>query len=360
MIRWKPTTLLKSLAAVAAFAVFVCSSSAMAAEPLKVKLGAHIESSGGQSSGQLYEMTKGMIEAMKKEYGLDIEWIKYSTYEDVESAFLKKEVDIALLWPMQAAMIEEKGGSTLPWVTYQIRKKDKNAYCLWQRKSLKGSKPQDAIGRRLTRNSYDLDTLLILREYFFTNGMDQPLWKIFDSFVKTPSANSAFMAISMGDADYFWASQDSETSLDLIAPGVSDKTNHLMCNSGENARGNLVLNKKTLDRERIQRLEEICDSFIADFNENAKKYPALKAMKAYMKLARASIAASDQNEFDYDKKLYAKARARGWIDEAEIINDFMDKAPGGKPVKIKLDYAQCRKICAKEKNIMNCINRCME
>ena len=104
-----------SAAAVAIFLIAVSCAAAPADENLKVRIGLHISSNSGVSAAQFYDMTKGIMKIFKDKYGIEAVMKTYPTFYEVEDAFLKNEVDMALLVPGQVVEITEQGGAVHPW-----------------------------------------------------------------------------------------------------------------------------------------------------------------------------------------------------------------------------------------------------
>jgi len=330
-------------------------------EKIKVTFGIHFESSAGQSSAQLFDMTKGVLNILKENYGVEVVMKTFPSQDAVEEAFLKNEIDAAVFLSGNVVSVTEKGAGIHPWITFHVKKRKKMSLCLWSKKGKEIKNISELQGKRLIQgNEIGTDWLLYLRDHLYKNGVDKPLWQVFSSFTSVPSSNSAFMSLAAGEGDCFWQAGDYETILKLIAPNLATQVSYSLCSDSVLARGGLVLNTKTLSKTELKKLDDTFKNFLKDFNELAKKDTGIKTVKQYMNLAQARIVPARPDEFDYEIKLFKEARKRGWIAEAEMISGRMEKAPKGKPVEIKPDFDYCQKSCAPGKNQMACMDKCME
>lgn len=346
--------------AVAIFLMAVSCDAAQDGKNMKIRFGIHITSSAGQSSAQWLDITKGIMNIFKENYGLEVVMKTFPSFEEVEEALIKNEIDGADLWPGEFGALTEKGASIHPWATFQIKKTEKTSLCLWQRKNEKTLNVNDVFGKRLIGLSYTFDLLLFLRDYLYRNGVDKPLWNVFRSFTHVSGTNSAYMSVVASDVDYFWYPSDDKTILKLVSPNVAKLVSYSLCSESVYARYAIVMNKKTLSKAELRKLDEVLVKFLKDFNEFSKTNMDIKSMRQYMSLAQMRLVPAKPDEFDYEMKLFENARKRGWIEEADFIIQQMEKAPKGKTMEITPDYDYCRKTCLAGKTQMACIEKCME
>jgi len=327
---------------------------------IRVRMGIHFVSSMGQSSAQVFDMAKGITNAIKDNYGLDLQLKTYSSGPEIKEAFLRNEIDAAAFWPGEAVEIMERGGSVHPWSTFHVKKSKKSPFCLWQRKNENPQGISAVAGKRLINTEYSVDWLLFLREFLYRNGIDKPLWRVFSSFTSVSGSNSAFMAVAAGDADFFWTYKDNEVILKLVSSNMANQVSHDFCSDSVYARATIVFNGKTLSKDDLIKSDKALVNFIRDINELAKTNMGIKTLKQYMGLVQSRIVPARPDEFDYEVKLFKESRKRGWMAEAEFIVEQMDKAPKGKPVEIKTDYKTCRALCAGDKDEVKCVSDCMK
>lgn len=82
-------------AAIAFLLIAVSRSSAQDGEKIRIRFGIHFVSSAGKSSSQFFDMTNGIINALKENYDFEVILNKYPSQEAVEEAFVKNKIDAA-------------------------------------------------------------------------------------------------------------------------------------------------------------------------------------------------------------------------------------------------------------------------
>lgn len=321
--------------------------------------GMHFESNAGMGSAQIFDIANAFFKVAAGEFGYQWSLRKYPSFDETSEAFLKGEIDAAFLWPSDVAQILEGGGAIYPWATFTFAGRRRAAYCLWQRVEDATDSLADIRGKTLLRHDYDYFNIIELRDYLAGNGMDEPLWKTFGSIIIVPSMNSAFMALAMGKADYYWTSDDNDVLLKFIVPGLAGKVKHNFCTDRVFARGIVAFNRKTVaaaDREKYSK--SLVDA-INNFDRYAEKHPALKSVKQYMKAAKMQLAPAGENEYDYELKLYSRAEKNGWLKEAEYVIGKAKAAGPGKAADLAPDYSMCKEFCGGSGNLVRCVDDCM-
>lgn len=325
-------------------------------------LGYHFKSGAGYASSREFEFVDAVLEILNAEYGNNLNLKKFPSNGSVIDSFLNGSIDVIQLWPEFAVEINNRGGGYWPWVTFIFNKDPGLSLCLFQRKSDAVKTIGELEGKRfmLFEDEVDPVPLLELRDLLFKNGIDKPLWDFFSSFTLVPEENSMYMAVAMGRADALWYHDDIKYIFKLVSPGMEAKLVGSFCSEKIYRRPMLALNKKTVSKSEAEKLRADTKDFIANFRTLSKKYPKLQALYAYKNMIKVDFALADDNNFAADFDLYKRSQANGWLREMEILKKYIMDAPLGKPVEIRLDYDDCKKMCEKAKNRMNCIDKCMK
>lgn len=328
-----------------------------------VVLGAYFTSTGGQSSSQELDFANTLGEAIGNEFGYKFVTRKYPSDADVQKAFLANEIDAALLWSGHVVGIEKKGGHVFSWATIVVDKQRRVAQCLWVKNT--GADVKDIssiVGGTLLAHDYNEVWLIMIREYLFSQGIDKPLWQVFNSFLQVKSMNSAFMALAMGKNDYYWVSRD-DTFLKMLSPNLLQQVKPAFCTEPIYARSAVVFNRNTMAEASLIELRDAFLSYYENRLTVEKKYPKVKALYEYLKLAKIKIIPASENEFKVESVLYEKAKKNGWLDEARFIIEKWDAVPVGQPVEIKLDFKACKELCAPKASAGEreiCMEKCMK
>lgn len=325
-------------------------------------LGLHFESTTGVSSSQIYDLVNTCMKVVTKDFGFVIKLKKYSSDREVMQAFLDNEIDVGWLHPSEIMNIIEGGGKIYPFGTYMIARRRKTAECLWHNKNNQIKDISDLYGKRLLVDQSEL-YFIKLRELLYVNGIDKPLWDVFDMFITHPSSNSAFFAIAMGDADLYLKEDDFKEMLNLINPSLISNVKYGFCTEHEYGRYSLVFNKNTSDSIDIEQFLEVLKNVLGDLGEYAKKEPQLKAVKQYTQMVKMTLIPAEKDEFAAEIRLMKKAKEKGWLREARFIVEKISETDKGNQFKIKPDFATCKKWCAdysSPEKRETCLNACMD
>lgn len=342
---------------------FSCSSAATANDKNKqFRVGVFFNSGSGASASQAYDMANTILKIYSGDGGYNVELIKYASWDEITVDFLANKLDAAYLWPHFVVEILDGGGEVIPLVTFSVMKRRKMGFCFWHRKSLVMKSPSDIVGKKFIYSTPNVHYFIQMRDFLSSNGVDVPLWKVPSSIVAAPSSNSANMALAMGDADVYWGLDDADAYMNLISPAVAKDLTHQFCSDRVYARANIIMNKKSFSNEEAKVAKETFLDLLKNFNAYSEKIPELKGMKQYMKMAKMSMIPSAPDEFDYDYKLYKKAKANGWYDEAVYMYEKLKDEKPGELVNLKPDYSMCKKLCVGKKGEAEtaCVYECME
>lgn len=339
----------------------ICSETCYSAGKAKeVRFGAYFTSSGGQSSSQAYDFVQALLKLTEEQFGYKTSIERYSSLEDVKDALMKGEIDGGLLWSTQLVEMADAGYEFYPWGTYVIGKKRRASYCLWHRKSDPITKPSEIQDAIYMSSDYSVFNLIQLREYLAQNGIDKPLWSVFKQFKRVPSANSAYLALAMGEADFFWTNDDGDAFLKLLNASVASQLEHRLCTEPIYARAVIALSKKRYSEAQFKEMSENLDYVMNHMTDYEKTYPTLKALNSYLRVAKMKFITAKPNELDTEINLYKKAKKNGWLMETEFIVKKWKEQPSGQPVAIGPDFDFCRLKCDASKEKMACIDSCME
>lgn len=328
----------------------------------ELTLGLHFESTTGVSSSQIYDLVNSCMNVVTKDFGFAIRLNKYSSDREVMQAFLDDEIDVAWLHPNEIMNVIERGGEVDPFGTYTIAKRRKAAECLWHNKNIDVKDINNLYGKRLLVDQSEL-YFIKLRELLFKNGIDKPLWDVFDVFITHPSSNSAFFAIAMGDADFYLKEDDFKEMLNLINPNLFTNLKYDFCSEHEYARYSLIINKKTTRNIDLEAYKKSLSDVLENLSEYAKKEVQLKAVKQYTQMIKMNLIQAEPDEYKAEIKLMKKAREKGWLREAEFMVEKISEGGVGNQFKIKPDYTVCKKWCADKPTPEareSCVNVCME
>ena len=293
--------------------------------------------------------------------GREIRLEKFPTVDSVRQAFIRGKIDITILWPEEIIEVTKAGGKIFPWAAYTVDGKRKRAECLWQAKGAALKNISEITGKTLVGGEYELNVfhLISLREYLSQNGMDKPLWHVFKSFTVVPGNNSAFMSVAMGKFDFMWTNEDNKISLKIMNPTVASKLTFKFCTEKKFGRGILVFNKKKLTKAEMDFMRGYLKDADAKMAAHAKTDTAMQQVRTYIKMAKAKIVPANDDENAGERELFKKARANGWLTEAEFIYAKLAKATPGEPVVVKPDYTFCKKACPTKKDKEKCIVKCL-
>lgn len=354
---------LRLLLIIAVFSFIFTTTTSHAAEDYKTyRFGAHISSVGGLSASELFELLQKMSDLMLSEYGMHVKPVKFSSEEEFFTAFLNNDIDIGSLFPASIAEVMEKGSGVYPLATYRLGKDDLISQCLWHAKDLKINSINDVKGKSLMRQDYDPYPYVQLRDFLFTKGIDQPLWKTFKSFAVVPGSNSAFMAIAIKEGDFHWAPNELKVPLKLFLPNVLPQVQDDICSEEMYGRPIVVMNKATVSQKEFEEFKGMVKKFVSNLDKYAIKDPYFKMIVQYMKLGDVHIANGSLDLIKQDIALYNKAKKNGWLKEADFIVENLKKNPVGTHVEIKMDFKACKQSCAalKDNKQIECIDECMK
>lgn len=325
-----------------------------------IRFGGFFTSAGGQSSSQSFDFTRAMLQLTNDEFGYKTSIERYSSLDEVKDALMKGEIDGGLLWSTQLVEMNDAGYEFYPWGTYMVGTKRKASYCLWHKKTDLIKKPEEIKNVVLMSADYSVFNLIQLREYLYVNGIDKPLWSIFSGFTRLPNANSAYIALAMGEADFFWTNDDGDSFLKLINPSVATQIEHRFCTDAVYARASIVLSKKSYTQAQYKEMSDTLDYATKNISKYEGKYPTIKALHSYLKIAKMKFMLASPDELNTEIKLYQKAKKNGWLGEAEFIVKKWKEQPIGQAASIKPDFEYCRITCEKSSEKMQCLDKCME
>lgn len=336
--------------------IFATGATAQQKKP-QLRFGMHFESGGGISSSSLYDFVNKTLAQLAATMETDIKISKYSSnYETIES-ILNGETNSTFMWPQFVHYIKGNEKDIEPVITYTVLKKRKAAYCMWHNNKRTVSSFKDLQGGSLILDYFTPLDLGEIRLFLSENGIDMPLWKVFPKIVSAPNQNSAFMAVAMGDADFFWAKSDGEYYLKMINPGVASQLTKSLCTDEKYARGTIVISRKGLTEEDFKTIRKSTLDFFKNMKKLAKTDGTLNAITKYMEMAKIEVIPADKKEFEVEFREFDLIRKRGWINELEYIASVMNSHPDGKPVQIKPDMDYCKKQCGDD---YKCIVSCTE
>lgn len=321
--------------------------------------GVHFDSGAGISSAQYTDIGDIMLRIALKDYGYKWRIQRYASNEEIVDAFIKNQIDGAQLYPDQIVDMLTRGGHVHPLATYTIADKRMRSFCLWQARTNPISSSSQIVGSTILLDIWTPMSLVRLRNILLRQGIDQPLWMVFSSFTKIPGQNSAYMAVAMGKADFLIDSDDFDTLVKLLNPGVAGKMTHKFCSEPIQARAAIVLNDRTVPQKTINDFTTTVKNFTDNFDAVTKKDPQFRTLRTYAKMAKLKFVVAAPDEFKNEYDLYRSAKAKGWIKEADYILSIMKNEPPGKAVQIRPTFKMCKDGCAKNKKFTECVDRCM-
>lgn len=325
------------------------------------QIGLHFESRGGVGSAQTLDFANSIINVAVKDYGYTVKIVNYPSDYAVMEAFVRNRIEGALIWSEMAADTIVRGAEFYPWASFTIGNKPKASACLWQLKSNPIKKPEDIIGKTYLSENYAPMKMVGLREILLSQGIDKPLWKVFKSFTKVPGNNSAFMAVAMGKADFTMEFDDNGYYLKVLSPGVGSKLRHTFCTEAVYSRGTILFNKKKVSRESFAGLSATLKDFLENkYEPYMKSKPEMQSLAAFLKMSTMKFVQATPDTFKAELALYNKAKARKWLDEAEFMNETMEKAPMGQSVEIKPTFVLCKNLCKSAGVKLECVDHCMK
>lgn len=338
----------------------VCASAA--SKDRVFTFGVHISSVGGLSSAELFELIQKICDLMGSEYGVKVKPVKFSTEEEFVDAFVQNKIDVGSLFPAQIARAIDESKGVYPLATYRIGKTDRISQCLWRSKDLKMKSIEDVRGKTVIRQDLDPYPYVQLRDYLYSKGIDQPLWKVFGGFITVPSSNSAFMAIAIGEGDFHWAPNELKVPMKMFLPNVMPNVLDDYCTAEKFGRPIVSMNKATVTEEEFNQFKSAMKQFVANLDKYAAADPYFKMLQQYMKLGDVHVVSGAMDMISEDVALYNKAKKNGWLKEADFLIDNLKNAPSGTKVEIKMDFKMCKASCAdrKEDAQITCIDDCIK
>lgn len=325
-------------------------------------LGTIFTSGGGKSSSEFFSLFDSLIDAFNENFPeeMKLKMKKYPVGDGMTDAFLKNEIDMGVFFSDQIMNIYSQGGAFYPVTTYTVDDRIKSSLCMWHKNDANVKSPKDLIGKTLIGANFNVFNLLLMRDFLYKTGIDQPMWKVFKSFTIVPSTNSATIALTVDEADLYFATDDGDLFYKALNPNIDSKIKHQFCTDRIFARGTVVLNKNTVTHEEYIHFRNSMKKFISNMKQYSKDYPTIKAGTEYMKLAKGKMIIADENEFEYEMSLYESAKKNHWLEEAEFIASNLNQNSMGKPVKVTADYNMCKQRCDKEKDFRTCLENCLE
>lgn len=346
-----------------ALTILLSSTISSAKGKNEITFGASFSSVGGISASELYELTDQALTMLMERKGLKVKLKKYFTGEEVTEAFLKGELDGAPLYPFNVAYILDNGGKVIPVASYSLNGEKFLKQCFWQSVSKKTTGLEDLKSSTLIRHDLSLGPFLQIRELMYDHGIDEPVWKIFDKIIIAPSSNSAFMALVMGDADYYLTPCEMDKPLKIFMPQLVEKITHKLNSDKTYGHPMIVLNGNTVSDETFQLAKEAIKDFATHTSDYAKDNPTAKLVAQYMKIYGIKIVPADESLYKEEVALYQKAKKKGWLEETNFVLAKLAEAPPGTPLEIKMGFPECKKMCEKstpkKDQVMNCIDACM-
>lgn len=352
MVSWKRTVF------AAVFAGILIAGGGARAGEKEIVIGVHFKTGSGMSASEFVDMANSAINMVATEAGEKVRYEKFPSREDIIKAYLKGKVDGALLFAEEIVDLVNAGGKFEPFATYTVNQRRMTSNCFWYPKSAPITSASEIVGKTIVSNEFSKTSLLLLRDHLQRNGVDKPLWQVFKTFTTVPSGNSVLMAIAMNRGDLTFDTVDWDIGLKIMSPATAAKLGHGLCTDQVYARGAVIVNPKTVSKERIEALRAVLNRSDEMFKEYAKKDNGILQIRQYMKMAKAQFVPGRTDEFETYLALYRKAKKNGWLREAEFIHDTMDKAPVGTAVEVKPTYELCRSMCGGAKATIACYEKC--
>lgn len=353
----------KIIFATLALAIILTTTSTSAKNKNEIVLGASFSSVGGISASELYQLTDQLLTMLMERKGMKVVLKKYFTGEEVYEAFLKNELDAAPLYPFNIAYVLDNGGKVIPIASYSLNGEKFLKQCFWQSSTKKTAKLEDLLGTTLIRHDLSFGPFLQIRELMYDHGIDEPVWKMFDKMLIAPSSNSAFMALVMGDADYYITPCEMDKPLKIFMPQLVEKITHKLNSDKQYGHPLIVMNGKTVSNDIVVLTREAVKDFAVNTAAYAKDNPTAKLLHQYMKIYGVKIVPGDESMYKEEIALYQKAKKKGWLDETNFILTKLAEAPPGTAIEIKMGFPECKKWCEKttpkKDQVMACIDSCM-
>lgn len=325
------------------------------------RAGAVFVSSSGYSSSQQYDFANAITTVISKESGITMSIEKFNSSEELKKAFLSNKIDVALFGPGDIVEILAGGASVAVWATYSHKDINERRMCFWSKSDSPITNIQDIANKTLIESNFEILDLLQLKKFLVENNTNEPIRKVFKSMTHITSENSAFMALSLGEGDLLWRNEDSTFFLKVINPGVAKAVAPGICaKKNTMARDAVLLNRKTFKEKDIETVVKLAEGFSRNMTKYSKAYPETAAAIQYMKMAQASIVPADAKDFEPEVALYKQAKTNGWLDEAKFIMERIKATQPGQPVDLSLSFKECKLICESQKDITDCIDKCLK
>lgn len=333
-------------------------SSAMASEKKEFVIGINFPSSMGVSSSQMYDMANGVIHVINDGLSVKCRLERFESMDAMTAAFERGTIDGEASINEQVVESMDRGVVVKPWATLAFEGKTRQSFCLWYAKERPLRSVSEIVGKTIADSNFTPLYLARIRSYLVDHGIDQPLWKTFDSFVVVPGLNSAFMALAMGKVDVMWNIDSNRVTMKLMSPATMAKLAYGFCDAGDSMPASVVFNKN-VSAAAFAELKRKMANFKEDMIRLSKTDSSVLQMRQYLMMTRSQMEPADANGYAADLKLYRKAKANGWMDEARFIMEMIDKTPPGKPVHVSTNYKYCRKRCLGKPNTAKCMDGCM-
>lgn len=316
--------------------LIAASAPSQAAAPAKKEyvFGMHFGNLGF-GAAQILDLAEKAMAIVEKDTGTSWTLKKYPSAESALDAFMKGESHATFFWPNNIDVFIKSKVKYYPWAGYTTANQEKAGECIWHAKGMKINSAKDLVGKSLVQSYYSPIVTLKLREYLADNGVDQPLWNVFSSFMLVNNTITGFMAVSMGKVDVTWRPDEYKYFWKMINPTLGSRLTASLCTKPIYERGMLVLNADKVSPKEFKFYSDSLKQLLIDLPEMAKKDPANRSAVQMLQQAKMQLVAIEPPAFKAETALYEKAKKKGWLKEAEYINKVMSAAEPGKPVVIK-------------------------
>lgn len=336
----------------------ICLISTSAAAKRELSFGIAFGDGQGMSAAQELESMDALARALSDNDNFTIRIKKYSSYENIILDAAKGKVDIFMMYDKPFLFDNWDRLKVWPLATIATEGSARSTPCFWVRKGAEIKTPSDLVGKNIVVPGLNPWYFIKIRDLLHRNGLDSPLWMVFDKITRVPNRNSTYIAVAKGDVDVLFGYDYEKAVVALMNAQIARRLDSCFCMGKDHGNVIIALNRRTTTETEYRQFQDVLKNFKANESEYAKKIPQLQMFLRLQKMAKAEMIPADGTELSGDLALYRKSLKNGWMIEGQFISDFLLKIPKGQPAHVVLDYGICKKLCRGLK--FECIDKCMK
>jgi hypothetical protein len=347
-----------AIVAVLALVITFALQMTNAAAKKEFSFGAEFGNGAGMSASQELESTEVLFNTLSDNYDMNIRMKKYSSYDDIVLDAVKGKVDMFMMFDKPIVFDNWNKLKVWPLFTIAVNGSARSTPCFWVLKGGGIKAPGDLTGKNLVVWGVNPWFFIKIRDLLYRNGIDVPLWMVFDKITRVSNKNSAYIAVAMGNADVVFGYDYEKSIMKLLNAQVVKKLDKCLCSGKDHGNVVIVMNRRTTTEADYKNFQSVIKDFISREDEFVKKYPQLQTVYKLKTMAKAEFIPADGTELNEDLALYRKSLKNGWMTEANYIYSIMAQTPKGQSTKVVGDYNICKTICSGKK--FECVDNCMK